>query len=212
MAILTRGLIIAGSIFTVGGCGSIPEVQPPEAVRHGIGWLNRQFETCAGTNCPQPTRKTLALVELPRKPQAIPLPAPVEPASSSKEIASEEIVAQTIRFAFGQHLPADSELKSLRDLMPQARKAIRIEVLGRTDDIGSKPYNDRLARQRAEGVRDWLIRHEIHAPIKVRAEGRCCYLDPATTETARRSNRRVEVRLVHLVSRRDAVSNSKGVQ
>jgi hypothetical protein len=29
----------------------------------------------------------------------------------------------------------------------------------------------------------------------VRAEGLCCYLDPAPTEAARRSNRRVEVRL-----------------
>lgn len=212
MAILTRALIIAGSIFTVAGCGAIPEVQPTEAVRHGIGWLNRQFETCAGANCPQPTQKTLALVELPRKPLAIPLPAPLETAPSIKEIVSEEIVAQTIRFTFGQHLPSDSELKSLRDLMPQARKAIRIEVLGRTDDIGSKPYNDRLARQRAEGLRDWLIRHGIRAPIEVSAEGRCCYLDPATTETARRSNRRVEIRLVHSVAKRDAVINSKGAQ
>lgn len=212
MANLTRALIIVISFFTLAGCAAIFEVQPTEAVRHGIGWRNHQFETCAGTNCPQPTRKTLTLVELPRKPLTIPLPVPVEPASSSKEVASEEIVAQTIRFTFGQHLPADSELKSLRDLMPQARKAIRIEVLGRTDDIGSKPYNDRLARQRAEGVRDWLIRHGIRAPIEVRAEGRCCYLDLSNTETARRSNRRVEVRLVHLVSRRDAVSNSKGVQ
>ena len=52
----------------------------------------------------------------------------------------------------------------------------------------------------------------IHAPIEVRAEGMCCYLDSSHTEVARRHNRRVEVRLVHLVTRRDVVSNSKGVQ
>jgi len=71
----------------------------------------------------------------------------------------------------------------------------RIELYGRTDDIGGKAYNDRLARRRAESVRSWLLDRGIQAEILVRAEGLCCYLDPAPTEAARRSNRRVEVRL-----------------
>jgi len=42
----------------------------------------------------------------------------------------------------------------------------------------------------------------------------CCYVDSSRTETARRQNRRAEIRLVHLVAKRDVVSssNSKGVQ
>jgi hypothetical protein len=40
----------------------------------------------------------------------------------------------------------------------------------------------------------------------------CCYLDASRTDIARRQNRRVEIRLVHLVAKRDAVSNSKGAQ
>jgi len=73
----------------------------------------------------------------------------------------------------------------------------------------SKAYNDRLARRRAEFVRSWFLKQGTDAEIVVRAEGLCCYLDTALTETARRNNRRVEVRLVN---RQDAVSNSKGAQ
>jgi outer membrane protein OmpA-like peptidoglycan-associated protein len=78
---------------------------------------------------------------------------------------------------------------------PSQRITQRIELYGRTDDIGGKAYNDRLARRRAESVRSWLLDRGVEAEIVVRAEGLCCYLDPAPTEAARRSNRRVEVRL-----------------
>ena len=127
-------------------------------------------------------------------------------------MSSEEVVERTIRFEFGKALPTVAGLKTILELLPPATKATRIELIGRTDDVGQKAYNDRLASKRAEHVRDWLVMQGIHAPIEVRAEGMCCYLDSSHTEVARRYNRRVEVRLVHLVTRRDAVSNSKGVQ
>ena len=99
-------------------------------------------------------------------------------------------------------------------LLSDAKKSIRIEVVGRTDDLGTRAFNDRLARQRAATVRDWLVRQGILALIKVDAEGMCCYVNGSRTEAARRQNRRTEIRLVHLVAKRDVVSssNSKGVQ
>ena len=54
---------------------------------------------------------------------------------------------------------------------------------------------------------------EALAKIVVRGEGLCCYLDPAPTEAARRSNRRVEVRLVGLhdgLSDNNRSNNRKG--
>ena len=51
-------------------------------------------------------------------------------------------------------------------------------------------------------------------PVKVEAAGMCCYVESSRTEAARRQNRRAEIRLVHLVAKRDVVSssNNKGVQ
>jgi len=94
----------------------------------------------------------------------------------------------------------------LNRLAAIASDSKRIELEGRTDDIGGKAYNDRLARRRAEFVRSWLLKQGVAAEMVVRAEGLSCYLDTSPTETARRNNRRVEVRLV---IRQDAVSNSK---
>lgn len=212
MAILTRVMGTAGAILTLVGCGALPDVAQREPIRQGIGWADRQFKTCADKDCPAPTRKTLAVVELPRHPAVPTLPTSVDPTPARTEVTVEAVTERAIHFDFGNSQPTDNGLKALRDLVPLTRKATRIEVLGRTDDIGPKAYNDRLARQRAEHVRDWLVRQEIEALIEVRAEGMCCYLDSSRTEAARRNNRRVEVRLVHLVAGRDAVSNSKGVQ
>lgn len=212
MAILRRVMIIVGAILALVGCSALPEVPQPETIRHGIGWIKRQFLTCENSSCPQPTQKTLAVVEFPSTPPSRSVPPKVEPNPPSKEVTSEEVVEWTIRFEFGKALPTVAGLKTILEILPLAIKATRIELIGRTDDVGQKAYNDRLARKRAEHVRDWLVMQGIHAPIEVRAEGMCCYLDSSHTEVARRYNRRVEVRLVHLVTRRDAVSNSKGVQ
>ena len=109
-------------------------------------------------------------------------------------------------------MPTPQGLKSILDLPAVAKAATRIELDGRTDDIGSKTFNDRLARQRAEHVRDWLLREGVKAPIVLSAEGACCFADSDKTESARQRNRRVEVRLVHRVLGRDAVGNKQGAQ
>lgn len=212
MAILTRLMGMLGAILALAGCGVLPNAPQLEPVRQGIGWLDRQFKTCADKDCPAATRKTLAVVELPRQPAARTLPIAADPTPAPKDKPFEVVTERIIHFDFGKSLPTDTGLKALRNLVPLASKATRIEVHGRTDDIGSKAYNDRLAKHRAEHVRDWLASEGIEALIEVRAEGMCCYLDSSRTEAARRNNRRVEVRLVHFVPRRDAVSNSKGVQ
>jgi OOP family OmpA-OmpF porin len=165
-----------------------------------IAWIERQFKTCSGTACPTPTRKTLAIVELPvaETSQRLPFrcqPTPSPVASDSPVATAAEPATATILFEYGQDTPTADGQRELERLAAISAAYKRIELYGRTDDIGGKAYNDRLARRRAESVRSWLLDRGVEAEIVVRAEGLCCYLDPAPTEAARRSNRRVEVRL-----------------
>jgi outer membrane protein OmpA-like peptidoglycan-associated protein len=213
MAILMRMLSL-GATFALAGCSVAPDLPVVEPMHNGIGWVGRQFAACVGAQCPRPTQKTLAIVELPKAavPVAtLPPKPPVDPVPASP-VEAEQLIEHVIHFDFGKSLPAASGLRRMNAVLPQARTAIRIEVTGRTDDIGTKAFNDRLARQRAEAVREWLAHRGVRAPIEVRADGMCCYLDASRTDIARRQNRRVEIRLVHLVAKRDVVSNSKGAQ
>ncbi|MFH1872649.1 MAG: OmpA family protein [Pseudomonadota bacterium] len=200
-------LLLASSILP--GCGSLPEAPQTAAPHEAIAWIERQFKTCSGKDCPTPTRKTLALVELPVAKKASAPPIAEPPPKVAPVAHHEEPVTATVLFEFGKSAPSADGQQALQRLIAIAADFKRIEIEGRTDDIGSKAYNDRLARRRAEFVRSWFLKQGIDAEIVVRAEGLCCYLDTALTETARRNNRRVEVRLVN---RQDVVSNSKGAQ
>lgn len=212
MAILMRMLGI-GSVFALAGCSTAPELPASDQIRHGIGWIDRQFATCAGANCPRPTQKTLAVIERSRNATSVSPQPPLDPALSSP-LTSEQTDEYVIYFDFGKSHLTEAGARKMNALLPDAKKSIRIEVVGRTDDVGTRAFNDRLARQRADTVRDWLVRHGISAPVKVEAAGMCCYVESSRTEAARRQNRRAEIRLVHLVAKRDVVSssNNKGVQ
>jgi len=207
-----RGLLSIGLAMTMSGCANAPDMANHDPVRHAVGWVNRQFLTCPESDCPSPTRKTLAVVDITSRAQKTPDSVKaIDPVP--KEAAPQETVEKrTVRFQFGRALPTPQGLKTILDLRAVAKAATRIELDGRTDDIGSKAFNDRLARQRAEHVRDWLLREGVEAPIVLSAEGGCCFADNDKTESARQRNRRVEVRLVHRVLGRDAVGNSKGAQ
>ncbi|HRE72160.1 MAG TPA: hypothetical protein PLC14_16730, partial [Accumulibacter sp.] len=73
MALLNRVAILLFTTSLLVGCGSlppalpqaIPEASPKPMAGVRIAWIERQFKTCSGTACPMPTRKTLAIVELP---------------------------------------------------------------------------------------------------------------------------------------------------
>ncbi|WP_459724340.1 OmpA family protein [Sideroxyarcus sp. TK5] len=191
------------------GCASTPPSSLMPRAQDSIAWIDRQFKTCSGKDCPTPTRKTLAVVVLPPAPKEATLPIAEVPKIEPPAVPSDETVTATVLFEFAKDAPSTDGRLALNRLAAIAAHAKHIELEGKTDDIGSKAYNDRLAQRRAEFVRTWLLNHGVAAEVVVRAEGLCCYLDTSPTEMARRNNRRVEVRLV---IRQDAVSNSKGAQ
>lgn len=210
MALLMRMLGL-GVTVALTGCSVAPDLPVAEPIPNGIGWVGRQFSVCTDVHCPRPTQKTLAIIELPKVAAPV-IPKPPTDPVPAHPAETEQFAEYVIHFDFGKSLLTTAGLRQMSAVLPRARSAIRIEAAGRTDDIGSKAFNDRLARQRADSVRQWLVRHGVRVPIEVRAEGMCCYLDASRTDVARRQNRRVEIRLVHSVAKRDAVINSKGAQ
>jgi OOP family OmpA-OmpF porin len=207
-----RALVSMGMVMVMSGCANAPELVNHDPVRHAIGWINRQFLACPESGCPSPTRKTLAVVDIPARAQKSADSLKAVDAAPKVPPPQEAVEKRTVHFQFGKAVPTPQGLKAILDLPAIAKTATRIELDGRTDDIGSKAFNDRLARKRAEHVRDWLLREGVKATIALTAEGACCFADSDKTERARQRNRRVEVRLVHRVLGRDAVGNKQGAQ
>lgn len=73
--------------------------------------------------------------------------------------------------------------------------APEISVIGHTDRVGSLESNDLLSLQRAETVRDLILRAGVTAPIEVSGRGEREPVVPTADEVAETSNRRVEINL-----------------
>jgi OmpA-OmpF porin, OOP family len=74
------------------------------------------------------------------------------------------------------------------------RQAVEVQITGHTDRVGKVQDNDRLSIERAEAIRDVLIKNGLHASF-IRAVGRGERepLIPTPDEQAEPRNRRVEV-------------------
>jgi outer membrane protein OmpA-like peptidoglycan-associated protein len=74
----------------------------------------------------------------------------------------------------------------------------RIKLVGHTDKRGSDPYNDKLSRQRAEAVKEYLVRTFGITPARLLVEGKGKreLLFMGDDEEDHALNRRVEVVLV----------------
>ena len=74
------------------------------------------------------------------------------------------------------------------------RQAVEVQVTGHTDRVGPEAYNDRLSLERAEAVREMLVREGLQASF-IRAVGRGERepLVPTPDEQPEARNRRVEI-------------------
>ncbi|GAB7079334.1 OmpA family protein [Megalodesulfovibrio paquesii] len=91
-------------------------------------------------------------------------------------------------------------LKAMDSLgrMLSASPHLRCILAGHTDDVGPEEANLRIARERAESVRQYLLTHYQLAPeqLEVRAFGESSPLASNETEEGRRQNRRVEFQVL----------------
>ena len=90
---------------------------------------------------------------------------------------------------------AQTNLKQLTGSLAKRFNNGEIRIYGHTDAKGSAGYNQQLAEQRAEAVKDWLIKNgKIDAQsISVHPVGESDPVASNATESGRQQNRRVEI-------------------
>jgi len=154
-----------------------------------IGYLDGKFKVCR-ENCPVPTPKEIddsiplevLFSEMVKKsrmaPVPIPSPAPVqETQKAPKEIAGQQY---KIHFDFGMSHPNAEGKSELRKFEESIRglNNLKIELIGRTDDIGTGKFNRRLARKRALNIAAWIKARGIKAQIALSTKAECCRAAP----------------------------------
>jgi outer membrane protein OmpA-like peptidoglycan-associated protein len=183
-----------------------------------------RFSTCAPPACPVVTPKTLA-VDQPRAvaaelgtdsspgpdaviaqslspgetlviagPQA-PLPPAQQTAIRPEDVAEPLVSEVVVTFPFGSAVLTGAARAAI-DAAAAGDGIRRIDIRGRTDDVGPAAANDLLARQRASAVAQYLrARHPHLAGAEMNVDGRgvCCYATENDTPEGRARNRRVEI-------------------
>lgn len=90
------------------------------------------------------------------------------------------------------------------DILAKAARAIQaapsdthIEIAGHTDNVGTAQRNEQLSRERADSVRNELVRLGVKASmLDIRGYGSSRPITANTTEAGRRMNRRMEFQLI----------------
>lgn len=130
----------------------------------GCGSLHdERYNWCQGQNCALTPVVT---------PAPAPVPAPTPPTTRRVNLSADTL------FRFDRSGAADmlpqgrSELDALaRALQSQEMQVQSLTITGHTDRLGDEAYNDRLALQRANTVRDYLKAAGVRAPMEVRSMG-----------------------------------------
>lgn len=156
-----------------------------------------RFASCAGEACPAVTPKTLAISDLQPTRTAIELSAVASPPPTPeppKSIAPWPYTV-TVEFSAGAAALTARDRMTLWTALPIAKRATRIVIRGRTDDVGTAAINDKLALQRAITVRNYMRQHLAAAgnAIVITSKGACCYVAGNDSADGRARNRRVEI-------------------
>jgi len=90
---------------------------------------------------------------------------------------------------------AEANLRQIATSINQRYNGGNIRVYGHTDAVGSASYNKELAEQRAEAVRNWLVKNGNVAEnrISLHPVGESQPAASNATEGGRQQNRRVEI-------------------
>ena len=137
-------------------------------------------------------------VEVAAREQATPTITLVErPRRALVRVRRRDIqIRRKINFATNsaEILPSSEPLMlEIADVLIRNPQLTRIEIQGHTDNRGSRQRNMQLSQQRAEAVRDWLVRHGVAASrLEARGYGPDNPLVPNITPANRARNRRVQ--------------------
>jgi hypothetical protein len=183
-----RLLWAAGLILT--GCAGKAALPPimgttPEPKLFGITQTEgaAHYVFCAA--CPDRTPKRLAL-----NPPTVALVAPPGlVAVPDKPVAPRSPDPVTVRFSLGSAKLGNDSLRVLREAVSALPATARFTLIGHTDEVGSRKFNEQLAKRRAGAVMDALLTLGISSARIDSVDSHCC-IDhpPAINPQARRAD------------------------
>ena len=115
-----------------------------------------------------------------------------------KKFEKEEVVVVEARFEFDQVYISDLDKLQLSKILERIKSTndYQIEIIGHTDNKGSKDYNFQLGLKRAKEVMNYLVAYGANPrKINIESKGEKLPIDSNQTEEGRSKNRRAEVRL-----------------
>ena len=123
-------------------------------------------------------------------------PSPVTPEERPEPIPDRVVV----QFPFNRSRPFPQELEKLQPMVRylQSHPGMKLEILGYTCSRGTKAYNLKLGRRRAESVRDYLFNAGIEAGriLRVVSRGEANPVCSESTPGCQTRNRRVVMTVV----------------
>ena len=120
-------------------------------------------------------------------------------AAQAQGLLDKTLSNRVVEFEIGSSMLTDSG-RGVVDEMIAAVKQLgmpRVQIVGHTDDAGSRSTNISLSKARADTVRAYMIENGIRAEtLGASGEGPDAPVAPNTTTEGRAKNRRIEFRLV----------------
>jgi outer membrane protein OmpA-like peptidoglycan-associated protein len=154
-----------------------------------LNWDRADWRFCEAAECAKPTPKTVLLVPSPKIIQPVAVIAP------KSVLAFNKTRTISVLFQFSSAMVTSEAEKIIRKEVAQLVTGDSIRVEGRTDDLGSQAFNDRLAHKRAVAVVTALKRLGSKGEIELQSQGKCCYAMANRSEASRAKNRRVDLQI-----------------
>ena len=190
---LLLSLVITTSILLL-GCAS--DNTSPIKARTYYNVAINDYSYCNAESCPMPTQFTLD--DEPDEPE---LPIFISPVTSVE--IKEHTEKFTVNFPFSKSYLTKSAISKIRASIKHLHitKNEQIKVIGYTDNVEAAShkshFNQRLAHNRAEAVRNYLIHHYGFKASNITIEARplCCYVASNKNKVGRHENRRAEIEI-----------------
>jgi len=169
------------------GCAVEKTISTEVPKRLSLTWDRSDWRICDQRECPAPTSKTVLLVAASPTVDTV-FKEPPKPVQVARKLAPISVT-----FQFASATLSDLAEMEIKKAVALIEPGDSVFVEGRTDDIGSQAFNDRLAKRRAEVVATYLKRLGVKSPVDIRSQGKCCYATANNSDESRAINRRVDL-------------------
>lgn len=140
----------------------------------GADWQVTQSDSistyvmCHQGDCPVRTAKVLDL------PVAVPIPVKVSDSAAKPVIVHS---STSVRFALASARLSQTEKAKLKAFLERHRDARRFLILGNTDQVGKKRFNETLAYKRGMVVAAYMHANGVQKQ-NIKVDSRCCIEHP----------------------------------